>query len=335
MLLLLVGLGVGYALFQDSINPLIKNYCTLELKDWIGPDKSKHYYFILTTYGILFGSLFFVALVISFLIRFILHPIGCKAKKHRHCCYKCEWHKYVWTVVFVLAGLVALLGFVKMPNMPGEDYTLNFGVNKIINKIASLYPFTKLNFANPEIIVFVVGSVLIVLGLLGLIIATFKHKARCRRNRKLANETNEQGTTNPTNTFQEGVAYIPYMINGTVQLVPVAVPGVVAQPQQQVVQVNQPVAGGVQPVYIYSQMANQGTTGSHVSTYANPYNPGIYEDIESPYNMYRTGRDTNTYRSRGGRWFLKLLGVLVVLAAAYLFLAYKIQNLDFLNLFNH
>ena len=82
-------------------------------------------------------------------------------------------------------------------------------------------------------------------------------------------------------------------------------------------------------------MANQGTVGSHVGTYANPYNPGIYEDIESPYNMYRTGRNVNTYRSRGGRWFLKLLGVLVVLAAAYLFLAYKIQSLDFLNLFNH
>ena len=256
-------------------------------------------------------------------------------RKRNCCCRKCENHKFAWTVVFVFIGLIFLLGNIVMPKMPGAEYTLNFGVEKIFREVRGL-DFANLDFANPVIVGYLAIGGVVALGILVLIIATFKHlfskKCERKQRKEVPSETNEGG--NGTSTLQQGVAYIPYMINGTVQLVPVAVPGVV-QPQQPVTQVNQPVVPGVQPVYIYSQMGNQGTTGSHVATYANPYNPGVYEDIESPYNMYRTGRGNETYNHRRGRGFLKFLGVLLVLAAAYLFLAYKIQSVDFFNLFKH
>ena len=52
--------------------------------------------------------------------------------------------------------------------------------------------------------------------------------------------------------------------------------------------------------------------------------------------MYRVGENssTGTYRSRRGFGFLKFLGIVVVLAAAYLFLAYKIEAIDFIGLFH-
>ena len=74
--------------------------------------------------------------------------------------------------------------------------------------------------------------------------------------------------------------------------------------------------------------------------YGNPYTPGMYEDINSPYNMYRaTNSDTEVYQKRSGKLskFFKGLGVLLVLVIAYAALAYFIPSLplhDFIkNLF--
>ena len=85
-----------------------------------------------------------VKFVISFLVRFILHPIGCKARKHKHCCLTCEWYKYLWTVVFVGVGLVAFL------------YTRdnNLGIKAIVDR---LIDFKSWTFKTAE------GKVLIVL----------------------------------------------------------------------------------------------------------------------------------------------------------------------------
>lgn len=333
MVVLLAAMGVCYALDVLSVQAFVIEridfYCSEPLTKWVTTTEGfKPYLEILYNYGILFGALLFVTLVVSFLVRVLLHPIGCKAKKHKHCCLKCEWHKFVWTVIFIGFGLVALLSFV-----PLKGY--NFGFDKILDKLLHL---GTLDFKNPETIVLVSGAGLFVLGFIILTIVTFVHLSKDNRRAAallVVNQTNEgeensQNQT-PTTSFQEGVAYLPYMLNGNIQLVPVAMP--VAQ-QPQVAQANQ-LNNGIQPIYIYSQMANNATAGNHVATYANPYCPGIYEDIDSPYNMYRIRENAPTsYRSRRGLGFLKFLGALLVLVAAYVFLAYKIEAIDFLGIFH-
>ena len=100
--LLLVIAAVVVSMFVEPVKSMVADKINLFTTVRIGKWE-------LADYGILAGTILLVVLILSQWIRFILHPIGCRFKKHKECCKKCEKYKYLWTVVFVGVALVAAL----------------------------------------------------------------------------------------------------------------------------------------------------------------------------------------------------------------------------------
>ena len=88
---------LGYFLQAFETNALV------ELHNWT----SAHYLNAIIPFVVL-------TFLLAIVVRWILHPLGCKVRKGKHCCAGCEFLRYVWTVIFVgiiLAYLCAITGF--------------------------------------------------------------------------------------------------------------------------------------------------------------------------------------------------------------------------------
>jgi uncharacterized BrkB/YihY/UPF0761 family membrane protein len=101
---------IGIPSIAEIVNQVLSANTTVQLVDW----SLGNYIYAIVPFVVL-------SFLVSIIIRWLLHPITCKAKKGRHCCFGCEFLKYIWTVLFVgIFGAVALV------------YTKTLGFDKIL-----------------------------------------------------------------------------------------------------------------------------------------------------------------------------------------------------------
>ena len=76
-----------------------------------------------------YGALVLAVVVVSFILRYIAHPVGCKVKKERLCTKGREFLLFLWTVlIFGVAAIVALyvLDIYKVRELINPVLTLDF-----------------------------------------------------------------------------------------------------------------------------------------------------------------------------------------------------------------
>ena len=115
-------------------------------------------------HGLTAGIVLAVAFVATVLVRFICHPIGCKVRKGKTCCFRCETLKFFWTILLFSLGVAALFGYLKL-----------FSINKALAGALAFNNLYGLVFLGVAAATFVV-----------LVIATIAHRAKDKRQAKLA-----------------------------------------------------------------------------------------------------------------------------------------------------
>ena len=169
-----------------------------------------------------YGALVLAVVVVSFILRFIAHPVGCKVKKERACTVGREFLLFLWTALIVGVSAIVACYFLDL-----------YRVKDLINNVLT---FDFASFGKTAWAVFAGLVALVVLFIL-LIVGGFKTKAneraRVREAKALeeavkaeeeAKVAEEQAAQVPTGTF------FPLIVNGQVQMVPVPTLGQ-AQPQ--------------------------------------------------------------------------------------------------------
>ena len=185
-LLIIIGLVCGYVAYDPLtkfVNDRITVHNTVPLVDWLKGD-----------YVILFGSFGITVGLISVIIRWILHPLGCKAKKHKHCCFICELIKFIWTMLIVGVALSIVLVSRKML---GFDKVLNSTVAVLKEFAASGYSLGYLASSKIEHLLPFVCIPLSLIVLVGLIVITVKHNIKDKNMAFLAGNEYDQYNFNP------------------------------------------------------------------------------------------------------------------------------------------
>ena len=98
LVLAAIAVAVCYGLgLLDSVVSYVKAkinyYNTTPVSQWVARETLIRD--LAARFGVLFAGLLAVVVVVSFLIRFILHPLGCKAKKQKRCCKADEHIDYI------------------------------------------------------------------------------------------------------------------------------------------------------------------------------------------------------------------------------------------------
>lgn len=170
-LLIVVALICGYIAFDPLtkfINDRIYVYSTFPLVNWLKGD-----------YVLLFGSFGIAVALISIVIRWILHPFGCKVKKNRHCCPTCEFIKFIWTGMFVGIVLSAIFA---SKQILGFDQVYLRSVAVINEFISSGFSIAYLSTLKPEHLLPFICIVLSIVVFIVLVVITFKHSIKDKNN---------------------------------------------------------------------------------------------------------------------------------------------------------
>ncbi len=168
-LLVIVAAVVGYFMLPDFVNQLVARgdlYGSLDFKEWLLADVL-----------LVLGGLAAIVAVVSIVIRWLLHPITCKARKGKRCCAKCEFHKYLWTFTFVGVAAFFVLAFNQV-----------YGLHRVYNYIViAINDFLSLGMAavQTDMIPYIAIGAIALLFVI-FVIVTLVHSARCRRAAKYA-----------------------------------------------------------------------------------------------------------------------------------------------------
>lgn len=103
-LLLVAAFAAAFALYAPFYNFLLALRDSNAANDYAAWTPLNH--------GATAGLILFVAFIATILVRFICHPFGCKAKKGKACCRRCESNKFFWTLLVLGLGAFALDAFV-------------------------------------------------------------------------------------------------------------------------------------------------------------------------------------------------------------------------------
>ena len=175
-----------------------------------------------------YGVLVLAVLFLAFLWRTLVHPISCKAKKEQHCCHVCEFISYLWTVViFGLIALAVLYYF--------DLYLVKHYVGRVLNVVKDVLTFDFASFTKKRWIVFV-GLIALVIVAIWFIAGSIKHKITDAKKARIVKETEKAEEeaakeAEVQSQMQPNVSYFPMMLNGQIQMIPVATMNPVA-PQQ-------------------------------------------------------------------------------------------------------
>lgn len=169
-LLVVAALVAAYFMVADVknlVDLVLNSNKDLPLNQW----ESGNYIFAIAPFVV-------AAFLVSIVLRWLVHPIVCKAKKCKHCCARCEFLKYTWTVLFVgVAGAVALV----LTQTLGFDKIYNSALNVVNEVLAG-------NAINPKQAYTIYCLIASVVVLVLLIIISIVHKAKDKRRALLAEE---------------------------------------------------------------------------------------------------------------------------------------------------
>ena len=175
-----------------------------------------------------YGVLVLVVLFLAFVWRTLVHPVVCKAKKNMHCCHGCEFIRYIWTVVVIgLIALVVLYFF--------DLYLVKHYVHRIVNVVKDVLTFDFASFTKKRWVVFA-GLIVLVIAAIWLVVGSIKHKVTDAKKARIvaeAEKAEEEALKEAEmqSQMQPNVSYFPMMLNGQIQMIPVATMNPVA-PQQ-------------------------------------------------------------------------------------------------------
>ena len=273
------------------------------------------------------GGIILATAILAFLFRLLVHPLGCKAKKGQTCYQRKENAKYLWTFFFFLVIVIALL---YVMDWHGFASIITGGLN-------SFTSFPNLGIQGWGVL----GLAVLLLVLLITSICTSKkanRKVREAKAKELALEETvaEEAKEENQSPYQQDVMYVPCMVNGNIQMVPVQQPSnaniqsapvngqqpMNIQPNiqyEQAVQNLQPLQI-VQPIQLIQPISSIPVDYQNYNDYTNcqGQQSQTYQVYKQHLEMLEDAKATrSTYRKKKAKSFFWMLFVIALALVAY------------------
>ena len=172
-----------------------------------------------TNLAILASGIILSTAIAAFLFRFITHPLVCKAKKGKTCYQRKENAKYLWTFIFFFVVIIALL-------YVNDWHSFKTIVTSGLNSISK---FPNLDLPGWGILGLAVLLLILLISAICKSISTNRKIREKEAQEKVLEEARaleEQKVeeVEQTSPYQQDVMYVPCMVNGNIQMVPVSQP---------------------------------------------------------------------------------------------------------------